>query len=149
MPEALADLSGPLRQTFGRELPNSDLVRRIWSSIRDLCNTHGVSEEALANVVPESFRTRPYRANETGESRESDVEVLPAQDAETGSPHKAQHTVGQQVNRARYQRHVASLHQLPKTADPSGSNDVFGGTKPEILPRLSNGPYRDQALSPD
>ena len=52
MPEVLADLSGPLRDKFRKELPNSDLVRRIWSSVRDLRGIHGVSEEAMVNVVP-------------------------------------------------------------------------------------------------
>ena len=54
MPEVLADLSGPLGEKVRRELPNSDLVRRIWSSVMDLRDIHGVSEEAMANMVPES-----------------------------------------------------------------------------------------------
>ena len=58
MPEVLADLSGPLGEKVRRELPNSDLVRRIWNSVRDLRDIHGVSEEAMANVVPESCRNR-------------------------------------------------------------------------------------------
>ena len=36
VPEVLADLSGPLRGKVRRVLPISDLVQRIWSSIRDL-----------------------------------------------------------------------------------------------------------------
>ena len=53
MPEGLADLSGPLGENVRRELPNSDLVRRIWSSVRDLRDIHGASAEAMTNVVPE------------------------------------------------------------------------------------------------
>ena len=56
--EVLTDLSGPLGEKVRRELPNSDLVRRIWNSVRDLRDIHGVSEEAMANVVPESCRNR-------------------------------------------------------------------------------------------
>ena len=40
-PEVLADLSGPLGGKVGRVLFNSDLVRRIWSSVRELRNIHG------------------------------------------------------------------------------------------------------------
>ena len=52
-PEVLADLSvvaigGKVR----RELPDFDLVRRIWNSVRDLCDVYRVSEETMANVVP-------------------------------------------------------------------------------------------------
>ena len=130
------------------ELPNSDLVRRICSSVRDLRDIHGVSEEAMANVVPGSWRNRAFRANEKGVSGQSDVEVLPAHDGETISSHKAQHKLGKQVNRVRYQLYIVSLDQLPEEARPSGSNDVFGESRLEISPRPVNGAYQDQALSP-
>ena len=54
VPEVLADLSGAIGNKVRRELPDSDLVRRIWNSVRDLRDVHGVSEEAMANIVPES-----------------------------------------------------------------------------------------------
>ena len=34
------------------------------SSVRDLRDIHGVSEEAMANVVLESWRNRAFRPNE-------------------------------------------------------------------------------------
>ena len=58
VPEVLADLSGTIGDKVPRELPDFDLVRRIWNSVRDLRNVHGVSEEAMANVVAESWRDR-------------------------------------------------------------------------------------------
>ena len=124
--EILADLSGLLREKVWRELPNSDLVCRICSSVRDLRDIHGVSEEAMANVAPESWRNRAFRVNEERTSWQSDVEVLPAHDGETIGSHKAWHKLRQQVNRVRYQRYVASLDQLREEAGPSDSNDVFG-----------------------
>ena len=81
----------------------------------------------MAEVVPESWRNRAFRANEERASWQSDAEVLPAHDGETISSHKAQHKLGQQVNRVRYQRYVVSLDQLPEEAGTSGSNDVLGG----------------------
>ena len=78
VPEVLADLSGPLGGNGWRELPNSDLVRRIWSSDRDLRDIHGVSEEAMAKVVPESWRNREFRENEERASWQPDVEVMTA-----------------------------------------------------------------------
>ena len=113
VPDVLADLSSPLGENFRRELPNSDLVRRIWSSGRALRDIHGVLGEAMANVVPESWPNRAFRAKEERASWPSDVEVLPAYDGETISSHKAQHKLGQQVNRVRCQRYVDSLDQLP------------------------------------
>ena len=101
VPEVLADLCGPLGENVRRELLNSDLVRRIWSSVRDLRDINGESEEAMANMVPESWRNRAFRANMEGGSG-YDVEVLPGHDAQTISSHKAQHKLGQQINRVRY-----------------------------------------------
>ena len=42
VPEVLADLSGAIGNKVRRELPDSDLVRRIWNSIRDLRDVHGI-----------------------------------------------------------------------------------------------------------
>ena len=64
VPEVLADLSGAIGNKVRREMPDSDLVRRIWNSVRDLRDVHGVSEEAMANIVPESWRDRAFRAGE-------------------------------------------------------------------------------------
>ena len=87
-----------MEEKVRRELPNSDLVRRIWSSVKGLRGIHGVSEEAMANVVPKSWRNRGFRANEERASSQSGREVFPAHDGETISSHKAQHKLGQQVN---------------------------------------------------
>ena len=62
----LADLSGAIGNKVGRELPDADLVRRTWNSVRDLRDVHGVSEEAMENIVPESWRDRAFRAGEQG-----------------------------------------------------------------------------------
>ena len=50
--EVLAALSGAIDDRVRRELPDSDLVRRIWNSVRNLRDVHGVSEEAMVIVVP-------------------------------------------------------------------------------------------------
>ena len=89
----------------------------------------------MANVAPESWRNRAFRANEEGGSGQYDVEVLPAHDALTISSHKAQHKLVQQVNRVRYQRYIASLDQLPEVAGPSDGNDVSGGIETRGLAR--------------
>ena len=57
VPEVLADLSCAIGNKVRRELPDSDLVRRIWNSTRDLRDVHGVSEEAI--------RTSCRKAGET------------------------------------------------------------------------------------
>ena len=73
--EVLGDLSGAKGNKLRRELPDSDLVRRIWNSIRDLRNVHGVSERVMANIVPESWRDRAFRAGEQGASGQSIADV--------------------------------------------------------------------------
>ena len=61
VPEFLADLSGSIGEKVRRRLPDLNLVHRIWRSVRDLRDVHGVSEEALTNIVPESWRDRAFR----------------------------------------------------------------------------------------
>ena len=132
IPEVLADLSGAIRDNVRRALPASDVVRRIWNSIRDLRDVHGVSEEAMANVVPESWRDRAFRAGEQGSSGQSVADALPAHGAETISSSKAQHRLGKLVNRVRYERYFASLDPLPETrseretGDSQGENETRG-----------------------
>ena len=55
VPRVLAYLSRAIRDKVRRELPDSKLVRRIWNSARELRDVHGVSEETMANIVPESW----------------------------------------------------------------------------------------------
>ena len=88
VPDVLADLSGAIENKIRRELPDSDLVRRIWNSVRDLRDVHWVSKEAMANIVPESWRDRAFRAGEQGASGQSIADVLPAHDVETISSSK-------------------------------------------------------------
>ena len=58
VPEVLADLSGILGENVRMGLSDSDLVRSIWRSVRDLHDVHGVSEDVMANIVPKSWRDR-------------------------------------------------------------------------------------------
>ena len=94
VPEVLADLSGAIREKVRRELPDSDLVRRIWKSVRDLRDVHGVSEKAMANIVPESWWDRAFRAGEQGASGQSIADILPAHEAESTSSNKAPYRLG-------------------------------------------------------
>ena len=93
VPEVLADLSGAIGNKVRRELPDSDLVRRFYLEQRQR-----PAEEAMANIAPESWRDRAFRAGEQGPSRQSVADVLPAHDAETISSSKAQHRLGKLVN---------------------------------------------------
>ena len=87
--EVLPGLSGATGDKVWRELPDSDLVRRTWNSVRNLRDVHGVSEEAMTNIVPEVSRDRAFRAGEQGASGQSVAEVSPTHDAETISSSKA------------------------------------------------------------
>ena len=68
VPGVLADLSGIIGEKVRRGLPDSDLVRRIWRSVRDLRDVHGVWEEVMVNIVPESWRDRAFRPGDQGTS---------------------------------------------------------------------------------
>ena len=109
----IRDSSGAIGEKVRREPSDSYLVRRIWESVRDLRDVHGVSEEAMANIVPESWRDRAFRAGEQGASGQSIADILPAHDAESTSSNKAQYRLGKLVNRVRYDKNV-TLKQLPE-----------------------------------
>ena len=98
MPEVLADLSGAVGDKVAMELFDYDLVRRIWN--RDLGDLHRVSEEAVANSVPKSWRDRAFIVGKQAISCGS-VEVLPAHDVGTISFSKEQHRRGKLVNKSR------------------------------------------------
>eukprot|EP00904_Undaria_pinnatifida_P007452 jgi/Undpi1/3837/HiC_scaffold_16.g07206.m1 len=76
VPEVLADLSGAIGKKVRRELPESDLVRRIWNSTRDLRDVHGVSEEAMANIVRKAGETEHLEQD----SKDQLPETRPQQD---------------------------------------------------------------------
>ena len=80
----------------------------------------------MANIVPESWRDRAFRAGEQGASGQSIADILPAHDVESKSPNKAQYRLGKLVNRVRYDRHVDSLEELPETSPPRGTGDPHG-----------------------
>ena len=60
----------------------------------------------MANIVPESWRDRAFRAGEQDASGQLTAEVLPAHDAETTSSSKAHYGLGKVVNRVRCERYV-------------------------------------------
>ena len=126
VPEVLADLSGAIGNKVRRRLPDSELVRRIWNSVRDPRDVHGVSEEAMANIVPKSWRDRTVRAGEQGASGQSVADVLPAHDAETIRSSKAQHMLGKLVNRVHHERYVSSLDQLSETRPQQDTSESQG-----------------------
>ena len=119
MPGVLADLSGATGDKVRRELPDPDLVRRIWNSVGDLNYAHGVSKgghgehraRELARNGLSIRRARFFRAISYG------TEVLPAHNAKTVSFSKAQRRLGKLVNRVRCERYVDSLDQLAPQDD--------------------------------
>ena len=96
----------------------------------------------MANVVPETWRDRAFRANEKRASWQSDdVEVLPAHDGETISSHKAQNKLGKQAYP------LLLWTSSPKKKARQVRTTCSGESRPAILPKPGNGARRDQALS--
>ena len=58
VPEVFGDLSGTMGEIIQSGIPDSDLVRRCWRSVNVLRDMQEVSEEAMANIAPESWRDR-------------------------------------------------------------------------------------------
>ena len=73
VPGVLADVLGAVGENVRRGLPDSDLTRRIWRSIKDLRNAHGVFKEAMANIVPETWRDKAFRPGKQDASGQSNM----------------------------------------------------------------------------
>ena len=58
----------------------------------------------MANIVPEIWRDRAFRAGEQGASGQSIADILLAHDAESTSSNKAKYRLGKLVHRVRYDR---------------------------------------------
>ena len=80
----------------------------------------------MANIVPENWRNRAFRAEKQGASGQSIADVLPAHNAETISSSKAKHRLSKLVNRAHYERYVSSLDQLPETRPQRDTSESQG-----------------------
>ena len=139
-----SSLSGALWDNVWRELSDSDLVRRIWNSVRDLRDVHGISEEAMADIVSEVWWDRAFRAGEQGASGPKVAEVLPAHDAETISSSNAHDTLGKLANRIRYEGRVALLDQLPETRPQRGTGESQKRRRREAWRGPGNGVNRDR-----
>ena len=118
LPAGLADLSGSVGEKLRKNLPESELVTRIWQRLRGLRDGGGATEEEMGDVGPRGWKDRGFRREDLGASGNSDRDVLAAHDAETINSHKAHKKLGKQVNRVHYDRNVTSLDELPIRARP-------------------------------
>ena len=80
----------------------------------------------MVNIMPESWRDRPFRPRDQDTSGQSIAEVLPAHDAETTSSSKAQYRLEKLVNQVRCDGYVASLEQVPETTPLRGTGNPHG-----------------------
>ena len=55
LPEVPADLTSPLGDEVRRGLPESSIIALLGGSLREIRDTWGMAEEAMADNVPESW----------------------------------------------------------------------------------------------
>ena len=109
-------------------------IRGIW----------GVTKEAIAGIVPESWLEWGFGAEGDLASTAPEADMLVAHDAITTNSRKAQQKLGKLVHQGRHAAHTVLLEQLPETARPPGPNDSLGEVRPRPLPRLAIGAYNRQ-----
>ena len=120
LPEIPADLTGPLGDRVRRRPPESSIITQLGGSLREVRDTWGVSKEAIAGIVPESWLEWGLGAEGDQAPRTPEADMLAAHDAVTTNSTKAQQKLGKLVNQGRHAAHTASLDQLPDTARPPG-----------------------------
>lgn len=113
--EVLVGHSSTLDNNLRRDLPNLNLIRHIGHSIRAHRDTHGGSEAAIANPVPNACRERAFLH----------VAVLPAHDAGAVKRRYVLVQAGAATNRMRYHRYAVSPDRRSGPARPSGANVYF------------------------
>ena len=109
LPEVLADLTGPLGHRVRTGLPEMSIIAQLGGSLRESRDTWGVSKEAMAGIVPESWLEWGLGADEDQAPRIPEADVLAAHDAVTANSTKAQQKLGTLVNRGRHAAHIACL----------------------------------------
>ena len=95
LPEVLADLTGPLGDKLRRGLPESSIIAQLGDSLREIRDTWGVSQEAMAGIAPESWLEWGPGAEGDLAPRPPEADMLAAHDAVTTISRKAQQKFGQ------------------------------------------------------
>ena len=90
LPEVLADLTGPLGDRVRTGLPETSIIAQLGGSLREIRDTLGVSKEAMAGIIPESWLE--WGLGEEGDRapRPPEAAMLAANDAVTTNSRKAQ-----------------------------------------------------------
>ena len=133
LPEILADLTGPLGDRVRRRLPESSIITQLGGSLREIRDTWGVSKEAMAGIVPESWLEWGLGAEGDQAPRTPEADMLAAHDAVTTNSTKAQQKLGKLVNQGRHAAHTSLLDQLPETSHPQGPGDPLGRCETKAL----------------
>ena len=98
LPEVVADLTGPLGDRVKRALPESNIIAQLGGILREIRGTWGVTKEAMAAIVPESWLEYDLRAEGDLVSMAPEADTLAAHDAVITNARKAQQKLGKVVN---------------------------------------------------
>ena len=137
LPEVLADLMGRLGDRARRGLPESNIIAQLGGSLREIRDTWGVTKEAIAGIVPESWLEWGLGAEGDLASRPPEADMLAAHDAvTTNHPRKAQQKFWKLVKPGT----ICFPHSLAGTAardsTPAETGDPLGGSETETFGRV-------------
>ena len=99
LPVFVADLTGPLVDRLWRGLPESNIIAQLGGSLREVRDTWGVTKEAMARIVLESWLEWGFGAQGGLILRPPEADMLVAHDAVTTNFRKAQQKLGKLVTR--------------------------------------------------
>ena len=81
-----------------RRIPESSMITQLGGSLREIRDTWGVSKEAMAGIVSESWPEWGLGAEGDQAPRTPEADMLAAHDAFTTNSTKAQQKLGKLVN---------------------------------------------------
>ena len=112
-----------------RGVLESSIITQLGGSFRKIRDTWGVSKEAMAGIVLESWLVWDLDVEGDQVPRPPEADILAVHDAVTTKSRKAQQKLGKLVNQGRHAANKTPLDQLQETARPPGSADVVGGSE--------------------
>ena len=122
---------------FRRGLPQSIIIAPLEDSLQEIRNTCGVSKEALADIVHESWLEWGLGQEGGLAPRSSEADIPAAHDSMATNSRKVQQTLDKLVNQGRHAAHAASMEELPEPARPLRPGDHNGGTETNALAKAS------------
>ena len=132
---------GLVRRPSEEGLPESNIIAQLGGSLREIRGTWGVTNEAMAEIVPESWLEWGLGAEGDLASTAPEADMMAAHGVVTNT-RKAQQKLSKLVNQGKHGAHTTLLEQRRHARRDRTIHQEEARPKPS--PRLAKGAYKWQ-----